>query len=88
MQQDITLPAVTRGPARIDGAVLPLKAAVSQVVAVRGRLWIAVHFEPGVVTKTADAPDVADASTAGAGVSLDDDEAAGTAAKPSARKGK
>jgi hypothetical protein len=88
VQEDIRLPAVTRGPARIDGAVLPLKAAVSQVVAVRGRLWIAVHFEPGVVTKTADAPDVADASTAGAGVSLADDEAAGTAAKSPGHKGK
>jgi hypothetical protein len=88
VQQVIALPAVTRGPARIDGAMLPLKAAVSQVVAVRGRLWIAVHFEPGVVTKTADAPDVADASTAGAGVSFADDEAAGTAARSSGHKGK
>ncbi len=88
VQQDITLPAVTRGPARIDGAVLPLKAVVSQVVAVRGKLWIAVHFEPGVVTKTVDAPDVADASTAEAGVSLNDDDAAGTAETSSGHKGK
>jgi hypothetical protein len=76
VQQNIDLPAVTRGPVRIDGAQLPLKVAVSQVMATRGKLWIAVHFEPGVVVKTADAPEASDASAADTGVSLAaDDEA-------------
>jgi len=75
VQQNIDLPAVTRGPVRIDGAQLPLKVAVSQVVATQGKLWIAVHFEPGAVVKTADAPEAKDATAAESELSLAVDEA-------------
>jgi hypothetical protein len=80
-QQSIDLPAVTRGPVRIDGASMPLQVAVSQVVAGQGKLWIAVHMKPGDLVKTADAPPVADSSAKDAGVSLGvEDE--GAPAKP------
>lgn len=75
VQQVIDLPAVTRGPVRIDGARMPLKVAVSEVLATRSKLWVAVHFEPGAVTKTTEAPAVGDATAADAEVSLGDDEA-------------
>ena len=75
VQQNIDLPAVTRGPVRIDGAQLPLKVAVSGVVATQGQLWIAVHFEPGAVVKTADAPEAKDATAAESELSLAADEA-------------
>ena len=52
VQQKIELPAITEGPVRIEGAVLPLQVAVSQVLATNGRLWVAVHVEPGAFTKT------------------------------------
>jgi hypothetical protein len=82
VQQSIDLPAVTSGPVRIDGARMPLQASVSQVLAGQGRLWVAVHFQPGDLVKTADAPEAGDASAAEAGVSLgaDDDAGAGTPA--------
>jgi hypothetical protein len=76
VQQSIDLPAVTRGPVRIDGARMPLQVAVSQVVAGQGRLWIAVHFQPGDVVKTKDAPEAGDTSAADAGISLDGEGAA------------
>jgi hypothetical protein len=75
VQQNIDLPAVTRGPVRIDGAQLPLKVAVSQVMATQGKLWIAVHFEPGAVVKTTDAPEAKDATAAESELSLAVDEA-------------
>jgi len=75
VQQNIDLPAVTRGPVRIDGAQLPLTVAVSQVMATQGKLWIAVHFEPGAVVKTADAPEAKDATAAESELSLAPDEA-------------
>jgi len=88
VQQSIDLPAVTSGPVRIDGATMPLQASVSQVLAGQGRLWVAVHFQPGDLTKTADAPEAGDASAAEAGVSLGADDEAG-AGKPAAQgKGK
>jgi hypothetical protein len=71
VQQTIDLPAVARGPVRIEGASLPLKVTVSQVTAVRGLLWVALHFEPGVMTKTAEAPDAAEATAAETGFSLE-----------------
>jgi hypothetical protein len=84
LQQSIELPAITTGPVRIDGARMPLQVAVSQVVAGQGRLWISVHFQPGDLVKTADAPEAGDASAAEAGVSLGgDDEAA--PGKPAAK---
>jgi hypothetical protein len=83
VQQSIDLPAVTRGPVRIDGARMPLQVAVSQVVAGQGRLWIAVHFQPGDLVKTKDAPEAADTSAEEAGVSLGGDDETG-AGKPAA----
>ena len=84
VQQSIDLPAVTTGPVRIDGASMPLQVAVSQVLAGQGLLWIAVHFQPGDLVKTADAPEVGDASADDAGVSLGADDDAGKG-KPTAK---
>ena len=84
VQQSIDLPAVTRGPVRIDGATMPLQVAVSQVLAGQGRLWIAVHFQPGDLVKTADAPEAGDASAAEAGFVLEGDDDAGPG-KPAAK---
>jgi len=77
---------VTHGPVRIDGARMPLQVAVSQVLAGQGLLWIAVHFQPGDLVKTADAPEAGDASTDEAEVSfgVEDDAGAG----PPTAKGK
>jgi hypothetical protein len=51
-------------------------------------LWISVHFQPGDLVKTADAPEAGDASAAEAGVSLGTDDEA-SAGKPAAKgKGK
>jgi len=88
VQQSIDLPAVTSGPVRIDGARMPLEVVVSQVLAGQGLLWISVHFKPGDLVKTADAPEAGDASAEDAGVSLGADDEAG-AGKPAAKgKGK
>ena len=84
VQQSIDLPAVTRGPVRIDGARMPLQVSVSRVLAGQGRLWIAVHFQPGDLVKTADAPEAGDASAADAGFALGGDEEAGPG-KPAAK---
>ncbi len=86
VQQSIDLPAVTHGPVRIDGARMPLQVAVSQVVAGQGRLWIAVHFQPGDLVKTKDAPEAGDTSPADAGVNLGEGEEAPAAKAPA--KGK
>lgn len=61
VQQSIELPAVTNGPVRIDGASMPIAANVSQVFAGQGRLWVAIHFQPGDLVKTSDAPEAGDA---------------------------
>ncbi|MDO8836785.1 MAG: hypothetical protein Q7V01_14385 [Vicinamibacterales bacterium] len=47
IQQTIELPRVVAGPLRLDAASLPLRASVSRIVAGRGRLWIAIHLDPG-----------------------------------------
>ena len=86
VQQTIDLPAVTRGPVRIDGARLPLKVSVSQVVAARGTLWIAVSVEPGAIVKTADAPEAGESTAEEAGVSLAEDLPAGPPAKAPGKK--
>ena len=88
VQQSIDLPAVTSGPVRIDGARMPLQASVSQVLAGQGRLWVAVHFQPGDLVKTADAPEAGDASAAEAGVSLGADDEAGAGKSAAQGKGK
>ena len=86
VQQSIDLPAVTSGPVRIDGARMPLQASVSRVLAGQGRLWVAVHFQPGDLVKTKDAPEAGDTSAAEAGVSLSEDDEA--TACEAAAKGK
>jgi hypothetical protein len=88
VQKTIELPAVTRGPVRIDGARLPLTASVSQVNAVGGRLWIGVHLVPGDVVKTIDAPASRDTLAADAGVTLGGAAVAPAAQAPRAGKGK
>lgn len=60
VEQSIELPAVTTGPVRIDGARMPIAANVSHVFAGQGRLWVAIHFRPGELTKTKDAPEAGD----------------------------
>ena len=62
VQQSIELPAVTNGPVRIDGASMPIAANVSQVLAGQGRLWVAIHFQPGDLVKTKDAPEAGDSN--------------------------
>lgn len=47
VQQTIDLPRVVAGPLRLGAASLPLRASVSRIVAGRGRLWIAIHLDPG-----------------------------------------
>ena len=65
---------------------MPLEVAVSEVMAGQGRLWIAVHFQPGDLVDAAPAPESGDASAAEADVSLGGDEET-DAGKP-AKKGK
>jgi hypothetical protein len=64
LQQSVDLPAVTNGPVRIDGASMPIEVAVSRVFAANGNLWIAVHFAPGELVKTKDAPPAGDTKPA------------------------
>jgi len=60
VEQAIAFPSVTEGPVRLQGATMPLAVSVSDVLAGRGILWIAVHVEPGEITRQepppADAP--------------------------------
>lgn len=60
LQQSVELPAVTSGPVRIDGASMPIEVGVSRVFAANQNLWIGVHFAPGELKKTKDAPPVRD----------------------------
>jgi len=71
VQQSIELPAVTNGPVRIDGARMPIAASVSQVFAGQGRLWVAIHFQPGELVKTADAPEAQDSRAEDVDAGLD-----------------
>jgi hypothetical protein len=59
VQQKIELPALDSGPVRIDGASMPLQVEVSQVLAVRGTLWVAVRVQAGEFAKTGKAPEPA-----------------------------
>jgi hypothetical protein len=52
VQQRIELPALATGPVRIDAASMPLEVEVSQVLAVGGTLWVAVHVQAGEFVKT------------------------------------
>lgn len=76
VQQSIELPAVTTGPVRIDGASMPIAANVSQVFAGQGRLWVAIHFQPGELTKTKDAPEVEDSRAEDVEAGFDDPQPA------------
>jgi hypothetical protein len=62
VQQNIELPAVTNGPVRLHGARMPIAASVSGVFAGQGRLWVAIHFQPGELVNTEEAPEVQDSS--------------------------
>ena len=62
VQQSIELPAVTTGPVRLHGARMPIAANVSQVFAGQGRLWVAIHFQPGDLTPTQEAPEAQDSN--------------------------
>lgn len=75
LQQSVDLPAVTSGPVRIHGASMPIQASVSAVVATRDVLWISVHFVPGDLVKTKDAPEAGDTSAADVGAMIDDKDA-------------
>ena len=81
VQQSIELPAVTTGPVRIDGARMPLQVAVSQVWAGQGKLWISLHFQPGDLVKTADAPPAGEARAEDTSVSLGAADEAGPGPK-------
>ena len=59
---------------RVDGARMPLRVAVSQVLAGQGKLWISIHFQPGDLVKTADAPPAGDTKAQDADVSLGADD--------------
>jgi hypothetical protein len=75
LQQGIDLQAVTSGPVRIDVATMPIQVAVSAVVATRDVLWISVHFAPGDLVKTKEAPEAGDTSAADAGMAIDEPDA-------------
>jgi hypothetical protein len=84
VQQGIELPAVTNGPVRVHGARMPIAAAVSQVFAGQGRLWVAIRFEPGELVRTAEAPEAGDSNARD--VEAGFDEAAPRAAKPAPKQ--
>jgi hypothetical protein len=65
VRQRLELPAVTTGPVLIQASVMPLRAAVTRVVAGRGKLWIGVRVQPGDVVRPVDAPARAGASGVG-----------------------
>jgi len=56
VEQAIDFPSVTEGPVRLQGATLPLAVSVSDVFAGTGILWIAVHVEPGAITRQGPPP--------------------------------
>jgi len=72
VQQSIELPAVTNGPVRIDGASMPIAANVSKVFAGQGRLWVAIHIQPGELVKTVDAPEAQDSRAEDVDAGLDE----------------
>ena len=88
VQQSIELPAVTNGPVRIDGASMPIAANVSRVFAGQGRLWVAIHFQPGDMVKTQDAPEVQDSRAEDVAVGFDAAAADKPDVKPDVKPGK
>ncbi len=82
VQQSIELPAVTTGPVRLHGARMPIAANVSQVFAGQRRLWVAIHFQPGELTPTQEAPEAQDSNARDVETGFD----APVAGKPAAKK--
>ena len=82
IQQSLELPAVTNGPVRIEGARMPIAANVTRVFAGQGRLWVAIHFQPGELVKTGDAPEAQDSRAEDVEAGFD---AVPSAGKPSAK---
>lgn len=59
LERSVTLPAVGPGDVHIDAATIPLQAAVTDVKAFRGKLWVSVDVSPA-----SPAPSVSPASPA------------------------
>jgi hypothetical protein len=78
LQQSVELPAVTSGPVRIDGARMPIQVGVSEVMATRDVLWISVHFAPGDLVKTKEAPEAGDTKASDVGAMIDEKDVART----------
>lgn len=76
LQQSVDLPAVTSGPVRIDGARMPIQVGVSEVMATRDVLWISVHFAPGDLVKTQEAPEAGDTKASDVGAMIDEKDVA------------
>ena len=51
VQQSVSVPGLSDGPVTVSPARLPLTASISRTLAGRGRLWVAIHVEVGVVEK-------------------------------------
>jgi hypothetical protein len=88
LQQSVDLPAVTSGPVRIDGATMPIQVGVSEVVANRDVLWISVHFAPGDLVKTKEAPEAGDTKASDVGATIDEKDVARTKDEMKAAKRK
>jgi len=88
LQQSIDLPAVTSGPVRIDGATMPIQVGVSEVMATRDVLWISVHFAPGDLVKTKEAPEAGDTKASDVGAMIDEKDIARTKDETKAAKKK
>ena len=82
LQQQFAFAPITEGPVRIAGARMPLEAAVSEVIAGDGQLWIGIRITPGEFVKVTDAPEAGDAEAADAGLRLDDAAPASGEAAP------
>ena len=88
LQQQFEFAPLTDGPVRIAGARMPLEAAVSEVIAANGMLWIGLRITPGEFVKVSDAPEVGDADAAAAGIRLDGAPADGDGGADRAPAGK
>lgn len=88
LQQSVDLPAVTSGPVRIDGARMPIQVGVSEVMATRDVLWISVHFAPGDLVKTQEAPEAGDTKASDVGAMIDEKDVARPKGEKQDAKGK
>lgn len=52
LEQELSFGEVSQGPVAIQGARLPLRVTVSQVLALGGRLWVSLDARPGAFQKT------------------------------------